>query len=74
VDGAEAINKRFGVELRRIRSEAGLSVRGLARICGRSPSWVTRLEQGEREAGLVSIVHLARALHVDVAELVRKQH
>ncbi len=70
---AKVIRQRFGSNLREARESAGLSVRELARLCGRSPGWVSRLETGQREVGVVSIVRLARALHIDAATLVSGQ-
>lgn len=48
-----------------MRKAAGLTQRGLARLLRREPSFVTRIEQGERRVDLAEFFWLARACGED---------
>lgn len=65
-DGAEAAS--FGAVLRGFRERAGLSQSALARRAGLDPSFVNRLESGQRGADRGVVEALARALGLDAAE------
>jgi transcriptional regulator with XRE-family HTH domain len=62
---------KFGRVLRRARLKAKLSQRALAELSGMSQGQVSVLEAGNREPGLLVVVHLARALHMTTAEFVK---
>lgn len=58
----------FGEVLRRLREQAGLSGHALARRVSVDPSYVNRLERGQREAPRESMVAaIAAALALDAA-------
>lgn len=61
--------KRFGKNLRKAREAAGLSQEGLADASGLHWSGVSRLERGEQEPRLGTILRLARALKIKPGKL-----
>ena len=65
----EAVTKRFGQNLRRIREDRGLSQEALAEHCGIHRTEASLLDRGQREPGLGTLVKLADALEVPVAVL-----
>ncbi len=55
--------------LRKSREDAGLSQRAVAARLGVSPSWVAKVELGERRLDVVEFVRLTRALRADTLAL-----
>lgn len=62
--------ERFAANLRRIRTDAGMSQEQLAGRTGLHPTEISRLERAVREPRLGTIVRLARGLDVGVERLV----
>ena len=62
---------RFGMRLRAVRKEKGLSQETLALEAGLDRSYVGGVERGERNISLENIEKLARALGVSVSELTK---
>jgi transcriptional regulator with XRE-family HTH domain len=58
----------FGPALARLRGERGLNQKELARLIGRSPSTISRLESSGRGVSRELVDELAQALTVSVAE------
>lgn len=52
--------------LREVRARAGLTQRGLAARLKVSPSWVAKVEMGERRVDVVEFVRFVRACGGDV--------
>ena len=50
------------------RKEAGQSQRQLAGCLGKPPSWVAKIEMGERRADIVEVVKISKALGLDPAD------
>lgn len=65
----KTVAELFGVGLRRVRHERGLSQEALAEATGLSTNFVGEMERGLKAPGLGVIVRLARALDVSVHEL-----
>lgn len=57
----EALRKTAGAEVLRCRELLGLSQRALAKLCGRTNPWLTRIENGETMAPPALIAALANA-------------
>lgn len=62
----------FGPVLAAARESRGLTQGQLARKMGRSPQQISRMENGEREPMLSTILLVAAALDMDPGELVRR--
>ena len=65
---------QFGTRVRAARADAGLSQEVLAEACGLHRTYVGSVERGERNVGLLNLLSLAAALHVDPAQLVEGLH
>lgn len=70
-EGAGETLRQLGANVRRRRLETGLTQADLADLARVSQSQINTLEAGTREAGVVALIRVARALHVDPAELLR---
>jgi transcriptional regulator with XRE-family HTH domain len=64
-----ASDLRFAAALQEARTRRGLSKSALARLAGMDPSYLTRLESGDREPPRVIVMEaLGRALALSVVE------
>src|SRR5215472_9902892 len=60
----------IGQRVARCRKARGMSQEVLAHLLGRSQSWLTKVERGERQLDRMStILEVAHVLGVDVAEI-----
>jgi transcriptional regulator with XRE-family HTH domain len=59
----------FGIHLRKLRLQKGLSQEKLAELAGLHRNYVGGVERGERNLALLNIVALAHALRVKAAKL-----
>lgn len=62
----------FGRAVRRLRRARGISQEELAHIAGIDRSYMSSVERGGQNAGLMTISRVAAALNVTVAELMVK--
>lgn len=62
----------FGQVVVEARKERGMSRYRLAKIMGRKPQQLAAIEQGKSEPRFSTILHIARALGMDPAELFRR--
>jgi len=62
----------IGRNIRRIRKQSGYSQARLAQLARTSQSWICRIETGDENPTLASVTRIARALRVDLAELLRE--
>ena len=60
---------RFGQKLRAIRQTQSISQEKLAELAGLHRTYVSSVERGERNISLLNIERLAKALGVEMAEL-----
>lgn len=67
----QTVAELFGIALRRVRRERGLSQEALAEATGLSTNFVGEMERGLKAPGLGVIVRLARALDVSIHELLQ---
>src|SRR5947209_7689045 len=63
------LEEPFGIVLRRLRAEAGLSQEDLAERAGIHPNYVVRLERGTSSPSLSAITLVARALGTTPSKL-----
>jgi transcriptional regulator with XRE-family HTH domain len=61
--------KAFGLRVRQLRAEAGLTQEGLAEVARMDRTYVGDVERGERNVSLDNIWRLADALDIDPASL-----
>ena len=61
--------QRFGKQLQRLRTRRGLTQEQLAVTASLSRTFLTKLELGQHDPTLSTLVRLAKALRVSVAEL-----
>jgi transcriptional regulator with XRE-family HTH domain len=59
----------LGGRLKRLREQKGLSVRGLARELGFSPSFVSQIENGKSQPSVATLYSLSQLLGVSIDEL-----
>lgn len=65
--------KVFAKRLRQIRQLRGLSQEALAEISGLHRTYVGSVERGERNVSIDNMERLAKALEVDIAELLKDE-
>ena len=65
----EEVLAAFGRAVRKVRLERGMSQEGLAEAAGIHPRYVSDVERGRRNVGMVNVERLARALAVDLPTL-----
>jgi transcriptional regulator with XRE-family HTH domain len=63
------IKEKFGLRIREIRNQQGLSQLELAERSGLNRSYVSGIEQGKRNVSLEVMEKLARALGVEIKDL-----
>ena len=61
--------RHFGMRVRQLRKEAGLSQENLAELSGLHRTYVSGIERGERNVSLLNIVRLSEALGVKASNL-----
>lgn len=61
--------QRFGKQLHRLRTSRGLTQEQLGVTAGLSRTFLTRLELGQHDPSLSTLVRVAKALKVSVTEL-----
>lgn len=71
-DDPDGSLEQLGATVRRLRRERGLSQVALADLARISQSQVSTLETGEHEPGVLTVVRVARALHVEPEDLLRR--
>jgi len=65
--------KQFGLNLKRIRTEKGMSQQELADLCDIERSTIARVELGTYGVGLRIIFSISETLHIDPADLFTSQ-
>lgn len=65
------VDQAFGVVLRDLRKQCGISQEALGLAAGSGRTFVSQLERGERGASLKTLFRLAPELGVEPSEIVR---
>ncbi len=68
-----ALANRLGERVRQRREAMGLSIHGLSRRSGISPAQLSRIESGERQPSVGSLVAVAHVLQITAGELLEDQ-
>ena len=63
------INKDVGFNIRKIREEKGLSQEKLAALADLHRAYVGQIERGEKNIGLKNLEKIAKALKVNIKDL-----
>ena len=61
--------KALGKRIKELREEQNISQDQLAYECGKHRTHINRIEKGKINTGIINLVHLAKALDVNVKEL-----
>jgi len=64
------INKEVGLNIRKIREDKGLSQEKLAALADLHRTYIGQIERGEKNLGLRNLEKIAKALAVDIRDLV----
>lgn len=67
----DTFSSRFGVEVRRLRLERGLSQEALAAMAGLDRTFISMVERGVRKPTLDSAKRMADALKLPLSEMIR---
>ena len=65
----ENINKAVGLNIRKIREEAGISQEKLAGLADLHRAYIGQIERGEKNIGLKNLEKIAKALGIEMEEL-----
>ena len=63
------IHKKFGMKIKELRTERGITQEALARKADLSLGYIARLEVGRHEPTLTTLAKIAKVLKVKVADL-----
>ncbi len=63
------INKEVGFRIREVRQERGLSQEKLAALADLHRAYVGQIERGEKNIGLKNLEKIAKALGVNIKDL-----
>lgn len=63
--------QKFGLELKALRMEKGLSQEELALLCNLHRTYIGGVERGKRNISLLNILKISKALSVKPGELLR---
>ena len=65
------VQQRVGKRIRNLRKKRGLTQEKLAQLCGKNALKLSKIERGEVNLAISTIVHLAKALDITIARLFR---
>jgi transcriptional regulator with XRE-family HTH domain len=63
------INKEVGYKIREVRQEQGLSQEKLAALADLHRAYIGQIERGEKNIGLKNLEKIAKALKVNIKDL-----
>lgn len=65
------LQENFGLHLKRLREEKGLSLRSLASNCDLDDSQISKIENGKTNIQLSTLFELAKGLGIEPKELLK---
>ena len=65
----QKIKEQFGLRLKNLRQEKGITQEALALLCDLDRTYIGSVERGERNISLINIHKIAEALGIDAKEL-----
>lgn len=68
----EDILKNFGLTVRRIRSQKGISQEAFADLCSLHRTYISDVELGKRNVSLENIERISMALGLSISELFKE--
>ncbi|WP_087021823.1 helix-turn-helix domain-containing protein [Thaumasiovibrio subtropicus] len=66
---SDEILKLFGQRVKHLRKQANLSQEVLAALSGLDRTYISGIERGRRNVGLINLVKIAKALNVSAEQL-----
>ncbi len=69
--GEKSTAELFGENLRKIRTDKGVSQEKLAHLSGYHPTYISHLETGKKQPTLNTIIQIAKSLDVKLTELLK---
>lgn len=63
------IKEKFGLKVRELRQQNGLSLEGLAHKADLDRTYIPSIEKGKRNVSITVIEKLAKALNVEISQL-----
>jgi transcriptional regulator with XRE-family HTH domain len=67
----QAVQKRFGNRIAALRKKKGLTQQQLAKGCGTATAKIQKIEDGELNASISTIIHLGERLGIKLHRLLR---
>ena len=68
----EAILSQFGEQIKIVRNERKISQEKLAELSKLDRTYISSVERGQRNIGILNIIKIANALNVNVCSLLEK--
>jgi antitoxin VapB len=68
----QALLKRIAINVREARTNARLSQRDLCKLCGMSQAYVSQVEAGNWNIGILNLSRIARVCGIDLVDLVKE--
>lgn len=65
------ITRRFGLRVRQLRQQAGISQEEFAAKCDLDRTYISGIERGNRNVGIRNIAVIADALNISISELMK---
>ncbi len=70
--GSSPLQAQFGKTVREARQNTGLTQAGLADLAGLTQQYIARIEAGQINPALATMIAVARVLHLDVGDMLRQ--
>lgn len=68
---SKKILKEFGLRIKELRQERGLTQEQFATKCGLHKNYIGMVERGERNPSLINIEIIAKGLEISISELMK---